>query len=241
MDMPISVRAFPTVETLNRAVAGNLAELVRSGVDERGQFALALAGGNTAKALNEYMASNFSGNFSWNRVHLFWGDERYVPHDHRQSNYRMVVKVCWTASRFRPGTFIRCRRIDDPEDGARAYEATLKDFFKADWPSFDLVLLGMGPDGHTASLFPGTSALSEVSRPVIAVRAPVEPPLRLSLTLPAVLSGKAIYFLIAGKDKAAALKSVLEDADAADRYPARRVFDAAGSKLICWVDAAAYS
>ena len=125
--------------------------------------------------------------------------------------------------------------LPDPDVAARDYEETLRTYFSRDWPRFDLVLLGLGDEGHTASLFPGSPALEETKRWVVAVKAPAEPPLRLTLTLPALTQAASVYFLVTGSNKAQALHHVLNGSPDPKNYPASGVRLAQGT-VIWWVD-----
>ena len=148
-------------------------------------------------------------------------------------------KRCWTTSRVRPRTSIRCRRnSSSPDADAREYERTLKNYFGTAWPQFDLILLGLGEEGHTASLFPGSPALSERTRWVTAVETPANPPVRLTLTLPALTRATNIYVLVAGSNKAHALHHVLTGVPDPSSYPAAGIRFTKG-RLIWWVDRAA--
>ena len=204
------LNVYPDLPALARAVASEVAELARAAIQGKGRFTVALAGGNTPRSLYALLAREYAEQISWSAVHLFWGDERYVPPEDPRSNYKMA----WEALLHQvliPPQNIHPMPTDFPvpEDAARAYEKTLKEHFPAPWPEFDLVLLGLGPDGHTASLFPGTSALAEGKKWVVAVRAPVEPPVRLSLTFPVLNHASHIFFLVSGSEKAEAVRRAL--------------------------------
>ena len=127
----------------------------------------------------------------------------------------------------------------DPDEAARHYEASLRDYFGSGEPKFDLILLGMGADGHTASLFPGAPALQESEKWVVSTRAKAEPPVRLTLTMPVILKASSVYFLIAGNDKAEVLRTIWEGEESAGQYPAARVLYSRGPDITCWVDPAA--
>jgi len=169
-------------------------------------------------------------------VHIFWGDERYVPLDDLRNNYRMARETlldavpCPTANVHPMPT-----DLPDPEAAAQEYEKTLRSYFPTAWPHFDLVLLGLGDEGHTASLFPESPALVERRRWVVAVKAPSEPPLRLTLTLPALTQAANVYFLVTGSNKSQALHHVLTETPDLKNYPAAGVRLAPGT-VIWWVD-----
>src|ERR1019366_1689512 len=180
--------------------------------------------------------SEFRSQIPWDHAHMFWGDERYVPTDNPESNYRMAKEalldqVPCPAANIHPMP----THFASADDAARDYERILKDYFATDWPHFDLNLLGLGEEGHTASLFPGAPALGERTRWVVAVQAPAEPPTRLTLTLPALTAAAHIYVLVAGSKKADALHHVLTETPDPTTYPAAGLRAADGT-LIWWVD-----
>jgi len=194
---------------LYRSAAGMVAELAGSTVESRGRFAVALSGGNTPKQLYRLLASDFRLRIPWDRTHLFWGDERFVPDEDPLSNYRMAKEELLDRIEI-PASNIHSipTGFSDSDAAASTYEQTLHSFFAAAAPSFDLILLGMGSDGHVASLFPGTAALEERERWVVSVRADAEPPIRVSLTLPVINAAHRIMVLITGREKRAAVKQV---------------------------------
>ncbi len=233
------VRMFPDVESLSRAAAQGLMDRINATVLGGGRFYLTLAGGNTPRVLYRVLAADYRHEIPWQQVHVFWGDERYVPADDTCSNYRMVGETLLDHVPI-PAKNIHPMPTDyaEPEDAARAYERTLKNFFTSLWPCFNLVLLGLGADGHTASLFPGSPALEERQRWVVAVRGPAEPRVRLTLTLPVLTRAAQVYLLVAGTDKAEALRRALADAPDSRNRPAAGVRWGHAS-VVWWADAAA--
>ncbi len=191
----------------------------------KGSFRIALSGGSTPKALYALLASDgFKSRFPWQRVSWFWGDERFVPHDHPDSNYRMAREAMLAKAPVPPENIHPIPTDGDPEEAARRYERTLKDAYGAPTldpahPLFDIVLLGLGEDGHIASLLPGSEALKERRRWVCAVKRG-RPEIRITLTYPAIESSRHMAFLVAGKAKAAVLRR-LRDGDSA--LPAARL------------------
>ena len=185
-------------------------------IGQRARFLLCLAGGSTPKPLYELLATPpFATRIDWPRVHVFWGDERCVPPDHPESNYRMAREALLDHVQL-PGTNVhRIRGEDEPSKAAAAYEELLATFFGSGeirpQASFDLVLLGMGADGHTASLFPGSAAARETRRWVVASPGPHPGHWRVSLTPVLLNTAEDVTFLVSGANKADRLKDVLED------------------------------
>ncbi|HEY2734500.1 MAG TPA: 6-phosphogluconolactonase [Polyangiales bacterium] len=231
------------VDALMEAAASRVVELSAHAIKTHGRFTWALSGGSTPKQLYALLASQrFVSKIDWPRVHFFWGDERCVPPDHPDSNYRMVRESLLDV--IEPEVSHVHRMVgeaEDPDQAARAYDEGLHAFFDVapgeDPPSFDLMLLGMGADGHTASLFPGSDALNETRRWVVPNRLDAKSPLRLTMTLPIIDAASAIVFLIAGEGKASRLKDVLQPSGGAP-LPAQRVQPERG-RLQFFVDAAA--
>jgi 6-phosphogluconolactonase len=196
-------------------------------VARRGRFLFCLAGGATPKPLYELLASApFTRSIEWPRVHVFWGDERCVRSDQPESNYRMAREALLDHVPLPQTNIHRIRGEDEPSEAAAAYENLLGDFFgnkKASiTSSFDLVVLGMGADGHTASLFPGSTAAQETHRWVVATPGPQSGSWRVSLTPVVVNAAENVTFLVSGADKAERLKDVLED-EPPDRLPAQLI------------------
>ncbi len=234
-----NLRVFPDLESLSRAVAEAMAERINSTVEQRGRFALVLSGGHTPRRLYELVGSEYCGRFPWPDVHLFWGDERYVPATEAHSNFGMVRRALLDCGRI-PSENVHPipTEFAEPGDAARAYERELRIFFRGDWPEFDLVLLGLGTDGHTASLLPGSAALVESHRWVVPVRAPAEPFSRVTLTLAVLNRATLVYFLVAGADKAASLERALTGPSDPDACPASAVRPERG-EVVWWVDQSA--
>ena len=234
----MNLRIYENVRELSEAAARVFVEKARRSIDESGRFAVALAGGTTPKATYEILVREYGGpkDLDWSKVHVFFGDERTVPPDHEDSNYRMAQEAL--LSRVPVGSVHRMRGELDPREAATLYEKELEEFFGGP-PVLDLVLLGMGEDGHTASLFPRTPALDVCDRWV--VENPVEKldTTRLTLTVPAVNAASAVNFLVSGEGKADALKKILEEVAEPQEYPANLIQPA--GELVWMVDAAAAS
>ena len=206
---------------LSRRIANAMVPIIDDAVRRRDRCALALAGGNTPRTLYGLLASEFRDRLPWTRIHIFWGDERYVPADSVDSNYRMARNTLLDHVPCPPVNIHRMPTgIAPPDAAAAAYAKTLRDYFGDDGPRFDLALLGLGADGHTASLFPESAALTERTRWVVATTAPVGPPVRLTLTLPVLNRAANLFVLVAGSDKADALRHVRSGTADPNIYPA---------------------
>jgi 6-phosphogluconolactonase len=234
--MTPDVRVCADVNELSLRAAGAAVDAINDAVRRLGRCSFVLSGGTTPGTLYTLLASEFRDQIPWTHVHIFWGDERYVPADDPDSNYRMAREtlldhVPCPAGNVHPMP----THFPSPDAAARDYERTLRSYFGDDWPQFDLVLLGLGEEGHTASLFPGSAALRERTRWVAAVEAPAEPPMRLTLTLPALTRAANIYVLAAGSKKAGALGHVLTGIPDSNTYPAAGLRSTEGT-LIWWVD-----
>jgi 6-phosphogluconolactonase len=198
------LEVLPDPDALARRVA---AWLLAAAIAKQGRFAVALSGGSTPRRLYEHLAGMpYRENFPWPRTHWFWGDERFVPPDDAKSNYRMVREALLSRAPVPTGNIHPMpTTTPNPEAAASAYERELKSFYGADrldpaQPLFDVTLLGLGLDGHTASLFPGTSALGVRDRWVAAVVG-TEPEARITLTYPALESSRQVAFLVSGSEK----------------------------------------
>ncbi|MBX6763290.1 MAG: 6-phosphogluconolactonase [Rubrobacteraceae bacterium] len=235
----MKVSVFEDPHRLAGAAAEEFARRAREAVERTGSFTVALAGGSTPRETYRRLAEEYATMVEWSRVHFFFGDERGVPPGSEDSNYRMASEAL--LSRVPAGGVHRIRGERPPEEAAALYEAELHRFFgvRRRPPKMDLILLGLGDDGHTASLFPKTPALRERRRWVVANPVEKLSTTRITLTLPVINAARAVMFLVAGEGKAKALKMVLEEnADPAE-YPARLVRPA--GELIWMVDRAAAS
>lgn len=235
------LRVFPGPRELARAAAAELLRRGRHAVRQRGTFNLALSGGSTPAALYEALASGSAARSGlWRHVHVFWGDERVVPPEDPASNYGTAWKTGLRRLRLSADHVHRVRgETADARQAAVVYENELRSRFPgAVWPRFDLVLLGLGTDGHTASLFPGSDSLEEKERWTAAAE-DGDPPLpRVTLTLPVLNNAAAVFFLVAGSAKAEALASLLSPGHP-DAVPARRVRPPHGDVIVFADQAAA--
>ena len=227
-EIPNEVRIFADPPELMRAAADEIVKIARRAVDERGRFAWALAGGSTPRDLYRLLARDpYRERLPWNAIHFFWGDERHVPPDHPDSNFRMAREAMLDAVPVPPDNIHRVPAEDpDAQRAAAEYEATLHAFFAlaaGEWPHFDLIQLGLGKDGHTASLFPGGDAVHERERLVVAPWVEAQQTFRITLTPPVLNHARRAMFLVSGDEKAEALHAVLEGPREPERYPAQIV------------------
>ena len=240
----VEIRVSTTPQELFEAAAEVVVHTAKDAVEQRGRFTIALSGGSTPKSLFNLLATNARTVLPWDRMFFFWGDERHVPPTDPESNYRMAEEAMLSKIPVAAGNVFRIPAENpDASAAADAYEQTLRKFFQlgpGEVPIFDLILLGMGPDGHTASLFPGSAGLQEKTRLVIANWVDKLKTSRLTLTLPVLNAARCVAFLVSGTDKAAVLKTVLEEDAPAEQYPSKLIRPNNG-KLIWLVDRAAAS
>lgn len=240
----IDVRVVEDLAALSRAAAEEFARVAAEAVRARGRFAVALSGGSTPRGLHRLLATEYRDRIDWGATHVFWGDDRHVPPDHPESNFRMARETLLDAVPLPPGNVYRMA-TENP-DAARAaadYEATLRQVFglaPGELPRFDLLVMGIGEDGHTASLFPGSDALRERERLVVAPWVEKLGTFRITLTPPVLNEGANVGFLVSGEEKAGAVRTALEGARDPDRCPAQIVRPRSGS-LLWLLDRAAAS
>lgn len=241
----MSVSVLSDRERLMRAAADRVLRYAAEAIASHGRFDWAVAGGSTPEQLYRLLASpEYAARLDTRHLHLFFGDERGVPPNHPDSNYRMLASSLLGGLSVPVENVHRIQAELAPEQAASAYEAELRRHFAeqagSGFPRFDLVLLGMGSDGHTASLFPGSPALAESRRWVVANPVPALGSTRLTLTLPVLNAASRVLFLVAGQDKAERLKQVLGGGSAEAPLPAACVRPASG-QLEWLLDAAAAS
>jgi 6-phosphogluconolactonase len=226
-------------EALARAAAEQFVRSAAVAVQRSGRFSVALAGGSTPRRLYELLAEDgaFRNGVRWEAVHLFWGDERHVPPDHLDSNYRMAYDAMIARLRIPDANVHRIRcELPDPQEIAAGYESELRSFFgepPGRVPRFDLILLGLGADGHTASLFPGTAAVHERVRLVVPNIPPGSDRARITMTPVVLNQASEVQFLVSGPEKARALAAVLRGPSDVDRWPAQAVSPSVGN--IVWL------
>lgn len=240
------VRILTDAAGIARRAAREFLSAAAAAVKDKGSFSVALSGGSTPKALYAMLVDDPSlrAQLPWDKMQLFFGDERHVPPDHPDSNFRMATEAMISKSPLKPAQVTRIKgEYVDAEQAANEYDQAIRSYFKlaaGKFPRFDLVLLGLGGDGHTASLFPGTKALHETSR--TAVRNWVGKLLtdRITMTAPAINNSAQVIFMVAGADKAPALTAVLERNYEPEQLPAQLIQPENGT-LLWLVDAAAGS
>jgi 6-phosphogluconolactonase len=230
------IESFPTPEKLADAVARHIVHRAAKAISATGRFTLALAGGSTPRAAYALLASDpFAGRVEWERVHVLWGDERCVPPDDPRSNYRMAKEALLDRVPIPSHQIHRIRGEDDPEKAAAEYEGELRVLLEG---GLDLALLGMGEDGHTASLFPGQAAVRETERWVVAVLSPDATMWRITLTPGLLSQARNVTFVVSGAGKAQRLWQVLEGPFTPDLLPAQAIRPTEG-RLTWMVDQAA--
>jgi 6-phosphogluconolactonase len=234
------IEIYPDLTALAYAVAERIVTLAGAAIEARGRFSMGLSGGSTPKPLYNLLATDeFKWRIDWPCVHVFWGDERCVPPDHPDSNYGMAYE---TLLKHIPEAHIyRIHGEEAPSQAAAQYERVLREFFgqQGDLTArFDLLLQGMGDDGHTASLFPDTAALREYPWWVVENFVPKLETWRITLTPKALNAAANVIFMVAGKNKAETLRDVLNGPSMPEKYPSQIVQPSNGE--VCWmVDAAA--
>jgi 6-phosphogluconolactonase len=233
--MTSEVRRFDSLADLSGAAAVAVVHVMKDAIQLRGHCSIVLSGGKTPKTLYHLLATTHRNDVNWGRVHLFWGDERWVPATDPRSNVRMAREALIDRVHC-PPEHVHAIPVDasSPAVAARDYARTLHTFFRTADAGPDLVLLGMGSDGHTASLFPHSPALDEPRRWAVPSFAPVEPRERVTLTMPAINLAKHIFLLVAGPDKQSAFDAVISGHADPHRYPVAMVQPANGT-LTWWV------
>ncbi|HET8890781.1 MAG TPA: 6-phosphogluconolactonase [Candidatus Angelobacter sp.] len=233
--MPVEVKIVPDSATLARVAAQEFQRLAETGIQERGRFSVSLSGGNTPRAVYSLLAEEHK-ELPWEKIHIFFGDERHVPPDHPDSNFRMANESLLSKVPIPENNVHRIRAELEPEAAAKDYDEQLTEFFhlnRHDWPRFDLVFLGLGDDGHTASLFPGSSALTDVSNRVAANWVEKLQTFRITLTFPVLNHAAEVAFLVSGESKAQILSVVLSPG--AKKFPAQGV-EPENGRLLWLVD-----
>jgi 6-phosphogluconolactonase len=238
-----NIRVCKDAAALASQTAAEFSRLASACVAEQGRCTVALAGGNTPRAAYALLAGeSYRNQLPWNKIHVFWGDERHVLPDHADSNYRMAHDAMLSKVGIPASNIHRVVAEKEAQQAADAYEATLGAFFglaAGELPRFDLILLGMGPDGHTASLFPGTAAVHESTRLVVAPWVEQFKTFRITMTPPVLCNAAHVVFAVGGADKAEVLRQVLHGDYQPERYPSQVVKPTHGNVLWLMDEAAA--
>ena len=224
------IRILNTPQELFQAAAAEFIALASTAIRDHEKFSVALSGGSTPKSLYSVLAK---ATLSWEKIFFFWSDERHVPPDHPDSNYRMAKEALLSKVPVPPENIFRVRAEEKNANVvAKDYEEALRSFFglrPGEFPRFDLILLGLGPDGHTASLFPNTAALNETKLLVVANWVEKFKANRITFTYPVLNNAACVIFLVSGADKADMVRTVLEDGRA--DLPSQRVHPVNGRLL----------
>jgi len=236
------LEVYDNPQELAWAAALRFAGLAHGSIAGSGKFTVALSGGSTPKSLLSLLAGKpFADSLPWSSIYFFWGDERCVPPDHPDSNFLMASQTLLSKIPIPSGNIFRIPAEDnDPEQAATKYASTLRQFFNSDSPRFDLIFLGMGADGHTASLFPDTAALRIEDQTVVANFVEKFKTHRITLTAKTINQAHQVIFLVVGEDKATALKEVLEGERRPEKYPSQLIKPVDGN-LLWMLDVAAAS
>ena len=235
------IKVHDDPEAVARAAARRFVQLAAEAIADHGAFSVALAGGSTPKRIYELLATDdeFKDKVPWRDAHVFFGDERTVPHDHADSNFRMAHEALLSRVALPAENIHPMKGTGDAAANASLYEDDLRAFFGGEeWPRFDLVMLGMGDDGHTASLFPSTAALAEASAWVVPNWVEKFDTWRITLTAPAINHARHVLFTVTGAAKADRLREVLYGVRDPERLPSQSIQPAAGT-LEWFVDKAA--
>ncbi len=219
-----NIHAYPNKEKLVAATTERIADCIEQAIQQNGLCNMALSGGNTPGGIFSLLASSpYRDRLDWSRLHLFWGDERMVSPEHQDSNYRLVQETLLEHIKIPHENVHRMRGEIAPEEAAAEYAELLHDHFKESPPCFDLMLLGLGEDGHTASLFPGTDAVEECEKNAVAVFVPKLDAWRVTLTLPVLNAARKILFLVSGISKSEMVQRIMGNKQPDKEIPASMV------------------
>jgi 6-phosphogluconolactonase len=231
---PCQIIVMDDAPALYVRAAEEIAHFAGEAICTHGEFTLCLTGGTTPASAYELLATRFQLSVDWKEVQFFWGDERCVPPDDPASNFGMANRMMLSKLALRPEQLHRIRGEDEPDKAAQDYESELRDFFRleqAGFPSFNLLLLGLGENGQVASLFPYHRALHEDNRLVVAVDVAATPNRRISLTMPVLNSAERVLFLVSGAQKADAVGNILQGPSDPEQYPAQLVKPLSGETM----------
>lgn len=236
----MQIAIYPDIDTISREAANYTMRVAREAIAKRGKFTFALSGGSTPGKMYALLTSEpYRSQVDWSAVHFFWSDERCVASDDPQSNYHLAQETLLSKLNLRPDQIHRMPADQsDREQASASYEAEIRKVLGGETPAFDLIQLGMGPEAHTASLFPHQPSLRETKRLIMPVSVPKPPPDRLTFTPPLLYNARHILFLATGADKAEALHEVLEGSDNPEEYPTQGIVKQAKGEVVWMVDTA---
>ena len=220
----MKLNIFNTADEVLTALADYFVKVAQESIGARGRFTVALSGGSSPKKLYELLAStSYADQLDWTKVFFFFGDERNVPQDHKDSNYLMAKKALFEPLLISPANVFAVDTTFEPAEAAQKYGEIIAAFFDEDEPSFDLVLLGLGDNSHTASLFPHTPVLHDTKPGVKEVWLEDQQVWRITLNAPLINEARYIAFLVYGEGKAIAVHHILEDEEDIEEYPAQLI------------------
>ncbi len=227
---------FDDLNHLSRSLAALIADIVRERVTSADRFEFVLSGGSTPKPLYTLLAEQYGDLLPWEQIHLYVGDERYVPHDDLESNFGTIQDILFSKIPI-PETNLHPipTHLDTARENAELFQSRLRERFTAEYPRFDIILLGIGKDGHIASLFPGTQALNERERWVTASHSPEPPRERITLTYPVLNNARYLFFIGSGGEKSVPVKKALTGNIPRDECPAAYVQPSRG-RSGWWLD-----
>jgi 6-phosphogluconolactonase len=221
-------------------IANDICNLANESVKHHGRFTWALSGGSSPRALFHLLVTDYADEFPWDNTLFYFGDERFVPHDHPDSNYLMAKNAMLDPMNVNPAHVFPMDTSSSPEAGATAYQTTLQESFNENYPMFDLILLGLGDDAHTASLFPGTDVLDNDTDLVSAVYVAQKGVHRITLTKKLINNARNTAFLTYGENKANAVRQVINNEGDYHEFPAQLIKPVNGT-LSWYIDEAAAS
>lgn len=234
------LKVFDTTEEVLKAAAEYFVEKATAAIAKHGKFTVALSGGSSPKGLFELLASQYHSPLDWTKVFFFFGDERYVPADHPDSNALMAKKALFDPLHIAAHQIFTVDTSLEPDAAAEAYQQAIEKHFAPGSPTFDLILLGLGDDAHTASLFPHTKVINESEAGVKAIFVEDKQVYRITFTAPLINQARHIEFLLFGSGKAEAVKHVLQGDKNHDQYPAQLIAPVKGD-IVWFIDGAAAS
>lgn len=233
------IQTLPDPGSLAQTAARYFVSSALEAIADHNRFSVVLAGGSTPQAMHAQLATiEYAAQFPWDKIHVFWGDERCVAANHEDSNYRMARETLLKHAPIPAAQIHRMEGELDPKEAAQAYQSVLKHYFGSETARFDLIWLGLGTDGHTASLFPGSKAIEEKQRWVTANYVRKLSAWRLTMTFPLINQAARVAFLVSGAEKAPILRRVLAGRYAPEELPAQQVRPERG-QLRWFIDAAA--